>query len=411
MRVLIVTQFYRPENFRINDLIDELNLRGHEVTILTGLPNYPKGNFFEGFSYFSCGSSMEGNVKVIRVPIIPRFSSTKIQLAVNYLSFVLSATIYSFFLFRKEFDLIFTYAPSPLTVGLPSLFIKLFKRIPHIIWIQDLWPEVFRAVEAPKLKLFYSLVELMMKVIYKGSDLLLVQSKDFIPSIVEKGVAVKKIEYFPNWAEELYQPIERGVALQENIEMPALRSFNLMFAGNIGAAQSIDTIVKAAYELREEDINWIILGDGRRRDWLDHEVERLKLDEKVHVLGHKAVETMPFYFSLADALLVTLQPHPVMSSWIPGKIQSYLACGKPIIAALEGAGAKVVTESNCGYVAKPGDHIELAKSVLQLSKASKSERFEMGRRALNYYNLEFNREYLIDKLDARMNSFIERDVR
>ena len=251
----------------------------------------------------------------------------------------------------------------------------------------------------------------MMKVIFKGSDLLLVQSKDFIPSIVEKGVAVKKIEYFPNWAEELYQPIERGVALQENIEMPALRSFNLMFAGNIGAAQSIDTIVKAAYELREEDINWIILGDGRRRDWLDHEVERLKLDEKVHVLGHKAVETMPFYFSLADALLVTLQPHPVMSSWIPGKIQSYLACGKPIIAALEGAGAKVVTESNCGYVAKPGDHIELAKSVLQLSKASKSERFEMGRRALNYYNLEFNREYLIDKLDARMNSFIERDVR
>ena len=158
MRILVVTQFYKPENFRINDLIEELNLRGHDITVLTGLPNYPRGNFFEGFSYSSCGQSMDGNVKVIRVPIIPRFSSSKLQLAINYLSFVFSATIYGFFLIGRKFDLIFTYAPSPLTVGLTSLFIRFIKRIPHIIWVQDLWPEVFRAVEAPKFKLFYSLV-------------------------------------------------------------------------------------------------------------------------------------------------------------------------------------------------------------------------------------------------------------
>ena len=291
------------------------------------------------------------------------------------------------------------------------MFIKFFKRIPHIIWIQDLWPEVFRAVEAPKFKLFYTLVEWMMKLIYKGSNLLLVQSKDFIPSIVDKGVSIKKIHYFPNWAEELYRPIKKRTALKENLDMPTLRAFNIMFAGNIGAAQSVDTIAKAAYELRDEDINWIILGDGRKKGWLTEEIKRLGINQKVHILGNKAVESMPFYFSLADALLVTLQPHPVMSSWIPGKVQSYLACGKPIIAALEGAGANVILESDCGYTSKPGDSLELSKKVLQLSKASDLERSEMGKNALNYYNLHFNRRNLIDALEDKINSLVKRDLK
>ena len=163
MKILVVTQFFEPENFRINDLIEELDGRGHEITVLTGLPNYPEGSFYEGFSYSSIGKTFKGKIKVVRSPIIPRFSSKKIQLAINYLSFAFFASIFGLFYCRGRYDLIFTYAPSPLTVALTSIFINSFKRVKHVIWVQDLWPEVFMAVEAPKTKLFYDSVKLMMK--------------------------------------------------------------------------------------------------------------------------------------------------------------------------------------------------------------------------------------------------------
>ena len=170
----------------------------------------------------------------------------------------------------------------------------------------------------------------------------------------------------------------------------------------------MNTIVNAANELINENINWVILGDGRRRKWLEEEIKRLKLDNKVFLLGRKSSENMPYYFALADALLVTLQPHPVMSAWVPGKVQSYLACGKPVIASLEGSGADVISESGGGYIARPGDHIDLANKVLKMIKCSELERNNMGERALRFYKENFDKSRLIDKLEKNMKALVDR---
>ena len=270
-----------------------------------------------------------------------------------------------------------------------------------VIWVQDLWPEVFEALKVIKSKLFFSSVESMMKWIYKHSNMILVQSKGFIDPVVKIGAQKERVLYFPNWAEELYKPIKLDSSSEEVKELKAITKDNFvaMFAGNLGAAQSLETIVDAAENLKSEPLTWIIIGDGRKRNWLEREIRKRKLQGTIHLLGHKPVQNMPYYFSSADVLLVTLQSHPVMSSWIPGKVQSYLASAKPIIGALDGAGASVIDESGAGFSVKAGDSSALSKKVLQLSKMSEHARVEMGKSALNYYNEEFNRKKLVSSLE------------
>ncbi len=399
MKILVVTQFFEPENFRINDLIEELDGRGHEITVLTGLPNYPEGSFYEGFSYSSIGKTFKGKIKVVRSPIIPRFSSKKIQLAINYLSFAFFASIFGLFYCRGRYDLIFTYAPSPLTVALTSIFINSFKRVKHVIWVQDLWPEVFMAVEAPKTKLFYDSVKLMMKFIYKRCDLILIQSRGFQQSIIQLGVNENKIKYFPNWAENFFKPLDKKLPETQRIDLPGGDSFKIMFAGNIGAAQCFDIILEAAIKLKSKKISWIILGDGRRKKWLDEQIEIHSLQSNIFTLGKKPVEDMPFYYSLADVMLVSLEPHPVFSAWIPGKVQSYMACGKPILALLSGAGAEAIKESRSGFAIESGKADELISKVEELSLMSETELLKMGKNALEYYDREFNRDKLISEFE------------
>ena len=382
----------------------ELDKRGNEVTVLTGLPNYPEGSFYKGFSYSSVGKSEMGKIKVIRSPIIPRFSSKKIQLAINYLSFVFSASVMGLFYCREKYDVIFTYAPSPVTVALPAIFLNFFKKVKHVIWIQDLWPEVFMAVEAPKTKLFYDSVESMMKFIYKRCDLILIQSREFQQNIIKLGVNKNKIKYFPNWAENFFIPLDSELASTEGIDIPGSDTFKIMFAGNIGAAQCFDIILEAAIKLKSKKISWIILGDGRRKKWLDEQIKIHSLQNNIFTLGNKPVKDMPFYYSLADVMLVSLEPHPVFSAWIPGKIQSYLACGKPILALLSGAGAQVIKESKSGFSIDSVKTDELVSKVEDLSMMTESDLSKMGENALEYYDREFNRDKLISKFEYRLKN-------
>tara|TARA_B100000989_G_C19498922_1_gene453359 strand:- start:11 stop:1231 length:1221 start_codon:yes stop_codon:yes gene_type:complete len=399
LRILIVSQYFYPENFRINDLVDKLISLGHEVTVLTGLPNYPKGKFFNGFNYLSCGLQKKGNLKLIRVPIIPRFSSSKVQLVFNYLSFAFSSIMMSFFYCREKYDVIFTYAPSPPTVAFPSIILSFFKQIPHVIWVQDLWPEVFMAEDTPKKGLFYKLIKSMMQVIYRSSDKILIPAREFKPYILELGIKEEKIYYFPNWAEKFFSPIPKEEALNRGINLPGGDTFKLMFAGNIGLAQSFDVIIEAAKQLKNEKISWIILGDGRKKSWLDKEIKKYSLEDIVFTLGQKPVEEMPFYFAMSDALLVSLRSHPVFSAWIPGKIQSYLACGKPIIGLISGAGARVINDSGSGFSVNSDDFNELAEKINLLINSSSEEREKIGSNALEYYNREFNRDKLVKELE------------
>ena len=401
MNVLIVSQYFWPESFRINDLAHGLRDRGHNVTVLTGKPNYPGGSFFPGYGFFRPVREDYEGVEVLRAPLVPRMEGRGRQLALNYLSFVVSAGILGPLLCRGPVDVIFVFEPSPITVGLPALVMKKIKKAPIMFWVQDLWPESLTATGAISSRPVLRVVDKLVRFIYRGCDTLLVQSRGFVAPVKAQGASPEKIVYFPNWAEETYKPREVEADAPEREEMPA--GFKVMFAGNMGAAQSFETILQAANMLkRYPEIRWVILGDGRRRRWIEESVKDLGLQDRVRLLGRRPVESMPRYFALADALLVSLRREHIFSLTIPGKVQSYLASGRPVIAALDGEGARVVEEAGCGVTAAAEDPDALAAAVLKLYEASSEEREEMGRRARAHFEEHFEREKLLDELEGRM---------
>ena len=402
MRILIVSQYFWPENFRINDLALALKEEGHNVTVLAGMPNYPLGKVYKGYRWWNKRRDMMQGIPIVRVPLFARRQSKSWHLLINYLSFALSGCFFGPWLLRKQnFDVVFTYGVSPVTVAIPAILISRVKNASMLFWVQDLWPEALSATGEIKSKKLLSIVGYVVKKIYHSCDLILVQSEGFFKPAVKVGAESQKVIYFPNWAETLYQPIVLKSSAKERTEVPCT-GFVVMFAGNLGEGQSLDTILKAAKILKGRDIHWVIFGDGRRRNWLDDEVESNQL-HNVHVLGSRPMETMPGYFSLADAMLVTLKDDPVMATTIPGKVQTYLACGRPIIGALNGSGADVISESGAGYSVPSEDYEGLASSVLKMSKVSDADRQKMGECALSYYKDNFDRDVLVNQLNDWMH--------
>jgi glycosyltransferase involved in cell wall biosynthesis len=399
MRILLVTQYFWPESFRINDLAQGLAERGHEVTVYTGKPNYPGGRFFEGYGFFGRARERWNGITVLRVPLVPRGAGGRLGLALNYSSFALLASLAAPFRVRGRFDAILVYEPSPVTVGLPALVLKRLKRAPLLFWVQDLWPESLEATGAVRARWMLRAVARLVRFIYRGCDRILVQSRAFVGPIRAFGIPEERIAYFPNSAEPFYRPLELEPDAPERARLPA--GFRVMYAGNVGAAQDFGTILAAAERLRaERELHWIVLGDGRALPWVRSEIERRGLGASVHLLGRHPVETMPRWFALADAMLVTLRPDPVFALTVPTRVQSYLACARPIVAALEGEGARVVREAGAGLVVPPGDPAALAEAVLALRRMPEAERRAMGERGRRYFEEHFEREALLARLEG-----------
>lgn len=397
MHILIVTQYFWPEDFRINDLALGLKERGHQVTVLTGKPNYPGGSFFFGYSFFSHAREDYHGVVVRRVPLIPRGNGKGLRLFLNYVSFAFLATLLAPWFCREKYDVIFVFEPSPVTVGLPAIVLKTIKRIPILFWVQDLWPESLASTGAVQSPRILGWVDWLVRAIYSRCDKILMSSRAFAESIRQKNVPDDKLLYFPNSAEELYCPLVVSGDAPERRLMPA--GFKVMFAGNIGAAQDFETILAAAVRLKNQlDIHWLILGDGRRKAWVEEQVRAHGLGAQVHLLGRFPLETMPSFFALADVLLVTLRKEPIFALTIPGKVQSYLACAKPIVAALDGEGGRVLAESGAGIVVPSGDVDALASAVLRIYRMPPELRQTMGQHGRVYYEQHFDRERLLDQL-------------
>ena len=396
LRILVVTQYFWPENFRINDLVSELVRRGHNVTVLTGVPNYPDGQVFPAFLKDSSHFSHYEGADVFRVPICPRGKGTW-TLLLNYISFVLSATLIGVWKLRhRKYDALFSYQPSPITAGLPAIALRLVKSAPLLFWVQDLWPESLHAVGAVKSRLLISAVGRLVSFMYGRCDLILAQSKSFIPHIQKYAPADKKVLYFPNWAD----PVNTSNRQNPAPEIPSMPGcFSVMFAGNIAVAQDFPTILAAAERLKNHAVRWLIVGDGRMADWVAEEIQKRGLQNQVVMLGRHPPQRMPSFFLHADALLVSLKDEPIFSMTIPSKIQTYLSTGVPVIAMLKGEGSDIIRESGSGITCRAGDDEGLASAVLKLSQMSLGERQEMGRKGLQLNRSEFDRDILISRLE------------
>lgn len=398
MRILIVSQYFWPENFRINDLVGQFAWRGHDITVITGLPNYPDGEIYSDFlsapDRFTC---YEG-VEIIRVPMLPR-GKGGLRLLLNYLTFAVSASFLGPWKLRgRKFDVVFAYEPSPITVGLPAVVMRYLKRAPMIFWVQDLWPETLKAVGVVKSQIGLWVVGRLVAFIYKRCDLILAQSKSFIPQIRKYAPPTSRVMYFPNWSDAVSN---KGL-LSPADEIPVKPgSFNVMFAGNIGEAQDFPAILAAAGLLKAQpNVRWLIVGDGRMATWVADEVRHRELQEQVLMLGRFPSERMPSFFKHADALLVSLKDEPIFSMTIPSKLQTYLAAGIPVLCMLNGEGSDVVSESGSGLTCRAGDHEALAKAVLKLCQMTVEERQKMGRNGLLVSSREFGRTQLIDRLEV-----------
>lgn len=405
MKILIVTQYFWPERFRINEFALDLCKQGHEVSVLTGLPNYPSGRFYDDYGIKNLGKDHLGEIEIIRVPLIPRGNGNFLFMSLNYISFAYFACLLGPFLFRKQVDLIFAFEPSPITVAIPAILFKKLKCAPLLLWVQDLWPESVVATKATDSRQIITLLGSLVRYIYKRCDRILIQSRAFEKSVIDYGGNKEHIYYFPNSAEEVYMPLDEQTCNKKIHDLP--NGFKIIFAGNIGVAQSLETIVKAAKLLEEfDDIHWVIFGDGRFKSQLQQLVVENGLQEKIILPGERPVEDMPAYFALADALLVSLRDEYIFSLTIPAKVQSYLACAKPVIACLNGEGARVIEESGAGYCAPAEDATGLAKAVLKLYNLSVDARRNMGKKGREYYDENFSKPVLANRLEKIFKELI-----
>lgn len=397
MNILVVTQYFWPENFRINELVEEMVKREHEVVVLTGAPNYPEGTVFPEFKKKPDSFAHFKGAEIVRIPILPRGSGS-IRLIFNYFSFVISACLFGGIKLRhRVFDAIFVFEPSPVTVAIPAILQRKLKKTPLAFWILDLWPDTLGAIGVIKEGFTLRIVNKLVRWIYRHCDLILVQSKGFVDPIKKQGVDQKTIKFFPNWVEETYNktPEDRAIEIEYKPDC-----FNIVFAGNVGEAQDFPAIIEAIEKLRKrEEIRWIIIGDGRMLGWVKEEIKKRGLEKQVLIAGRFPADRMMSFFRHADALIVSLKSEPIFSQTIPGKVQSYLAAGIPILAMLDGEGARVIRESKSGFVSAAGDSSGFAESVIRLMNCTKQERQILGDQGRDYSVREFNKKRLMDHLE------------
>lgn len=398
MKILFVCQYFYPEVFRGNDIAFHWAEQGHVVHVVSGVPNYPHGKFYDGYGLFKKRHEVINGVKVTHLPIIPR-GNNKVTLLLNYLSYLIVGNVWMFFhAMMHKYDRVFVQQLSPVTMSSPGVLYKRLRKVPLYTWVLDLWPESLTAAGGVTNKYILDFFRHYVKQEYKHSDKILISSRSFGKSIAEYGDYGDKVVYFPQWADG-NDGVEK--APENTPEIPD--GFKLMFAGAVGEAHGFECTMQAALLTKEhKDIKWIIVGDGRRLDWVRSFVKEHELEETVFTLGRFPSETMPWFFKQADVMLVTLNDDPLFKLYAPAKISSYMAAAKPIVAVLNGEGAEVIKEAECGWSLPAGDAEGFAKLAIDLSKKDKAVLEEKGQNALKYYNEHFVKEKCLRKLDELM---------
>lgn len=393
-KILVICQYYKPEPFRISDICEEMVRRGHEVQVVTGYPNYPEGILYEGYGKGKHIDEVINGVKVHRCFTIPRETGA-VKRLMNYYSYAASSTAY---VLSKEcvasdgkpFDVVFCNQLSPVMMADAAIAYKKKHKIPVIMYCLDLWPESLIAGGITRKSAIYKYFHYVSKRLYRQMDKILITSRMFTGYLEDEfGIKKEKIEYLPQYAEGIF---ERIPAREED------DVFNFMFAGNIGAVQSVETIIKAAKLLKDKSVKFHIVGGGTDLDRLQQMSSEL---ENVVFYGRRPLEEMPQFYAKADAMLVTLAKDPVLSLTLPGKVQSYMAVGKPIIGAIDGETKEVIEDAQCGYCGKAEDAGELAENIRKFVKED-TDRIGMGQNARKYYEENFEEKLFMDKLESRL---------
>ena len=387
MKILVVCQYYYPEPVRIGDICEELVKKGNEVTVITGIPNYPMGEIYNGYGFKKKRLENINGVSVRRCFTIPR-KKNMIMRFLNYYSFAISSTIACRKL-NEKYDVVLVNQLSPIIMANGAIKYKNKNKKKMLLYCLDIWPESLKVGGLTEKSLIFKYFHKVSKRIYKSCDKILVTSKNF-KNYLQKEFKIedKTIGYLPQYAENIFNVNDCKKEENETID--------LMFAGNMGITQSLDTIIEAANKLQDEKkVYFHFVGNGIDYERIKNKVNTLKLNN-VFFHGRKKIDEMPKYYSMADAMLVTLSAESNVSCTVPGKVQSYMAAGKPIIGAINGETREIIEKSKCGFCGKADDVDELVKNIKKFIRYKNKS--ELGKNSFEYYNKYYQKEKFINEL-------------
>jgi len=395
--IIVISQYFYPEQFRINDICEEWVKRGYKVTVLTGIPNYPEGKFYKGYGIFKKIKENYKGIDIIRIPLVAR-GGNSVMLAINYFSFVVSGFFWKTFTSLKA-DYVFIHETSPMTQALIGVWYAKKHKIPCYLYVLDLWPENVEIVAGVKNKFILNQLGKMVDYIYRGCSLIFTGSNSFKLSIEARGVEKEKLIYWPQYAEDFYKPMKKTKAADEK--------FRIIFAGNIGYAQGLDVLPKAAEIIKAKGMGskiiFNIVGDGRYKEEFVKIIDQLAVKDMFTLIERQPANKIPDLMAKNDAAILCFSESPLFKMTIPAKLQSYMACGMPVLASASGEAADIINSAECGLCGEPSDAEKLAENIIYMSAKTKEELTLMGKNALKYYETNFSKEKLLDEIDRFFN--------
>lgn len=396
--ILVVSQYFYPETFRINDMCQEWVKRGHKVTVVTGIPNYPEGKFYKGYGYIHKRHEIWNGIEIYRIPLIPR-GKNSIGLMANYVSFMVSGMLAGK-MKKIKADLVFSFEVSPMTQVLTGISFAKRLHVPHFLYVQDLWPENVMTVTGIKNPAIIKPIDKMVDYIYENTDEIFATSPSFVEAICNRGKKVpkEKVHYWPQYAEEFYKPVDKVIAKEEAAKygIPDDDSFKVIFTGNIGLAQGLQILPKTAELLKKKNIKFVIVGDGRYKSDLILKIKKRKMSNMFIMIPRQPAEIIPQLLSACDAAFLSFADDTLWKMTIPAKLQSYMACGMPIIASAQGETERVIDEAKCGICTKIGDEQALADAIGNMKSNNIAN---IRENAKQYFETHFEKKLLMDKME------------
>lgn len=402
MKILVFSQYFYPENFRINTLCRELVDRGHEVTVVTGYPQYPIGRIYDGYGFELPYEKEWNGVRICRVKVHPRGKGLPGMLR-NTVDYVAEANRWVRNC-EERFDAVYVFEVSPVTVGLPAVSYKQKFGVPMFFNLQDLWPENVEEVLGIRFAPLTWLINRIVDKIYDASDKILCTSNGFVENLRRRGVPEEKLVFWPQFCPE---PELSG---KEKPEVYAEETCNIVFAGNLGDAQGLDLVVDAAKELRDTNIRWYLVGDGRAKQRLEDKVSACGLEDTVTFIGRVDTGEADRYVHFADCAYLSFQNNKIFNMTLPAKLQTYLACGTPILAAAGGESAQLVGSHGLGFVCSP-EKDALVAAARKAAAMTKEERQEKSAAARSYYEENFTMARLVTELETMITEEIKKQER
>lgn len=407
MRIAILTLNYYPEpDQRMHILASGLVARGHQVVVLTAFPNYPTGTIYPGYRQrLWCREDIDG-VEVIRLPLIPDHSNSPLRRAISYFSFTISASLLGIF-FLGNVDILIVYHP-PATLAIPAWIFHSLRHTPFIFEVQDMWPDILKSTEMLRSPFLLKIVESLMMFAYLRATMIIVVTPGYRDLLISRGVSPDKIRLALNWAYEgdfVVPPYDTALAEQLGIE----QGLNVVYAGNFGPAQGLSNILEAAQLLRDEpNIQFVLVGDGVTRPQIEEEVRLLNLNN-VKLIPPLPISQIPRLYSISQAMLIHLGDDPLYAITIPGKAQSYLASGRPIIVAVKGDTAELILRAGAGVTAEPMNPTSLASAVANLAAMTEADRASMGVNGQCFYKDNLSTAIQIPRYEDLLRKALERE--